>query len=171
MDSTTRPTNSVEKLNGKNFREWAQSVKLVIDGKGKLGYLTDETKKPASTNAASLQKCKSENSMVTARLVNSMKPSIGKTYLFLPSAKDVWDAVRETYSDVENSSQLFEIKTRLWQMKQREREVTNYYMEMATLWQELDLSSEEEWECPGDSVCYKKRLENESLRISCWTQP
>ena len=84
---------TVEKLNGKNFREWAQSIKLVIDGKGKLGYLIDETKKPASTNAASLQKWKLENSMVTAWLVNSMKPSIGKTYLFLPSAKDVWDAV------------------------------------------------------------------------------
>ena len=27
---------TVEKLNGKNFLEWAQSVKLVIDGKGKL---------------------------------------------------------------------------------------------------------------------------------------
>ena len=103
---------TVEKLNGKNFLEWAQSIKLVIDGKGKLGYLTGEMKRPSSTDA-SLQKWKSENSMVTAWLVNSMKPSIGKTYMFLPSAKEVWDAVRETYFDVENSSQIFEIKTRL----------------------------------------------------------
>ena len=33
-------------------------------------------------------------------------------------------------------------------------------MKMETLWQELDLSFEEEWECLGDSVRYKKRLEN-----------
>ena len=84
----------------------------MIDGKGKLGYLTGETKRPSSTDA-SLQKWKSENSMVTVWLVNSMKPSIGKTYMFLPSAKKVWDVVRETYSDMENSSQIFEIKTRL----------------------------------------------------------
>ena len=109
--------------------------------------------------------------MVTAWLVNSMKPSIKKTYMFLPSAKDVWDVIREMYSDVKNSFQIFEIKTRLWQMKQRDREVTDYCMEMATLWQELDLSSEEEWECPRDSVCYKRRLKNESLRVSRWTQP
>ena len=82
--------------------------------------------------------------MVTAWLVNSMKPSIGKTYMFLPSAKKVWDVVRETYSDVENSFQIFEIKTRLWQMKQEEREVTDYYTKMKSLWQELDLSYEEE---------------------------
>ena len=51
---------TVEKLNGKNFLEWAQSIKLVIDGNGKLGYLTGETKKPSSTDA-SLQKWKSKN--------------------------------------------------------------------------------------------------------------
>ena len=41
---------TVHKLNGKNYLEWAQSVKLVIDGKGKLGYLTGETKQPAETD-------------------------------------------------------------------------------------------------------------------------
>lgn len=101
--------------------------------------------------------------MVTSWLVSSMKPSIGRTYLFLPTAKDVWDAVKETYSDEENSSQIFEIKTRLWQMKQGDRDVTDYYMEMIALWQELDLSSEEEWECAADSVRFKKRLENERV--------
>lgn len=71
--------------------------------------------------------------MVIAWLVNSMKSSIRKTYLFLLTAKDVWDAVRETYLDVENSSQIFDIKTQLWQMKQEEKDVTDYYMEMAAL--------------------------------------
>ncbi|KAH9763108.1 protein kinase domain-containing protein [Citrus sinensis] len=56
--------------------------------------------------------------MVIAWLINSMEPGIGKPYLFLPKAKAVWDAVRDTYSDLENSSQIFELKTRLWQSKQ-----------------------------------------------------
>ena len=33
-----------EKLNGKNYREWVQAIKLVIDEKGKLGFLTGETR-------------------------------------------------------------------------------------------------------------------------------
>lgn len=72
--------------------EWTQFIKLVINGKGKLGYLTDDTKKPKE--AILLQTWKSENSMVTAWLVNSMKPSIGKTYHFLPTAKDIWDVMK-----------------------------------------------------------------------------
>ncbi|XP_057952074.1 uncharacterized protein LOC131146466 [Malania oleifera] len=101
--------------------------------------------------------------MVTAWLVNSMKPSIGKIYLFLPTMKDVLDPVREMYSNVESYSQIFEMKTRLWKMRQGERDVTKYFMEMTHLWQELDLSIEEEWECSGDSTRYKKRLENERV--------
>lgn len=108
MENSSFPL-TVEKLDGKNYREWAQSIKLIIDGKGRLGYLTGETKMP--TDAALLQRWRSENSMVTAWLVNSMKPSIGKTYLFLPTAKDVWEAVKEMYFDSENSSQIFEIKS------------------------------------------------------------
>ena len=86
----------------------------MIVGKGKLSYLIGESKKPASTDAAALQKWKLENSMVTVWLVNSMKPSIKKSYLFLLMAKDVWDVVRKMYSDIEDFSQIFEIKTRLW---------------------------------------------------------
>ena len=36
----------VEKLNGKNYREWAQTIKFVINGKGKLGFLTGKTRWP-----------------------------------------------------------------------------------------------------------------------------
>ncbi|RVW13320.1 hypothetical protein CK203_089013 [Vitis vinifera] len=73
-----------------------------------------------------------------------MKPTIGKTYMFLSMTKDVWDAIRETYSDAENASQIFAIKTRLWQMKQGDQEVTEYYTELLGLRQDLDLNCEEE---------------------------
>lgn len=33
---------SIEKLNGRNYKNWAQSIKLVIDGEGKTGYLTEK---------------------------------------------------------------------------------------------------------------------------------
>ena len=92
-----------------------------------------------------------------------MKPAIGKTYMFLPTAKDVWNVIQETYSDAENASQIFEIKMRLWQMKQGDREVVEYYTEMLGLWQDLDLSCEEEWECTGDNEYFKKKMENERV--------
>ena len=48
-------------------------------------------------------------------------------------------------------------------MKQGDREVTEYYTDMLGLWQDLDLNCEEEWECTGDSVRFKKKMENERV--------
>lgn len=48
------------------------------------------------------------NSMVIAWLVNSMKPAIGKAYLFLPTAKE-WDAVlrrQELLSNLQNQNMI-----------------------------------------------------------------
>ena len=86
---------TVNKLNGKNYLEWAQTVKLVIDGKGKLGHLTGEVKKPVN-NDPHLKSWRSENSLVIAWLINSMESSIGKPFLFIPIAKEVWDAICDT---------------------------------------------------------------------------
>ena len=93
MSSTGLDGSSIQlaakKLNEKNFREWAQSVKFAIDGKGKLEYLTGETKQSAPIDDVALQQWRSENSMVTSWLVNSMKPIIEKNYIFLPTVKEV----------------------------------------------------------------------------------
>lgn len=77
---------------------------------------------------------RSEYSTVIAQLLNSMEP-VGKPYLFLPTARDVWEAVRETYSYVENASQIFELKIELCKARHGERGVTIYYNEMVSLWQ------------------------------------
>ena len=128
---------TIHRLNGRNFLEWSQSVKLAIDGRGKLGYLTGETKQPSEKDPG-FRTWRSENSLVMAWLLNSMELSIAKPHMFMKTTKEVWDSVRETYSDLENSSQIFELKIKLWQLKQGDREVTAYYNEMVALWQELD---------------------------------
>ncbi|RVW39537.1 Retrovirus-related Pol polyprotein from transposon RE1 [Vitis vinifera] len=155
---------TIHKLNGKNYLEWAQSVKLAIDGRGKLGHLNGEVSKPVADDP-NLKTWRSENSLVIAWLINSMEPAIGKPHLFLPTAKDVWEAVRDMYSDLENSSQIFDLKSKLWQSRQGDREVTTYYNQMVTLWQELDLCYEDEWDCPNDSVRHKKREENDRVYV------
>lgn len=83
----------VHKLNGANYLEWAQSMKLAIDGRGKLGHLTGETTRPTSTDPT-LSQWRSDNSLIISWLLNSMDPAIGKPYLFIPTAKEVWEAVR-----------------------------------------------------------------------------
>ena len=78
------------KLNRTNFREWFQSVLLVTYGIWEA-----------------------ENSIVMAWLVNSMEPKIGRTYLFYKTTQEIWEAVQEIYSDMENTAQSFQLHSTL----------------------------------------------------------
>ncbi|KAK3004629.1 hypothetical protein RJ639_019506 [Escallonia herrerae] len=84
------------KLTGKNYLEWAQSVKLAIDGRGKLGHLTGDVRQPAAGDP-SLSVWRSENSLIIAWLINSMEPTIG-------SVSDSWKkplpSLREAFSEI-----------------------------------------------------------------------
>nr|CAN69055.1 hypothetical protein VITISV_022965 [Vitis vinifera] len=57
---------------------------LGIDGRGKLGYLMG--------GDPNFRTWRSKNSLVTAWLLNSMKPFIVKPNMFLPIAQNVWDS-------------------------------------------------------------------------------
>lgn len=55
--------------------------------------------------------------MLMAWLINSMDPDIGRLYLFLPTAKAIWEAAAETYSDAGNAAQLFEVTQRVCRIR------------------------------------------------------
>lgn len=61
-------------------------------------------------------------------------------------AKEIWDAVAETYSDVWNLAQ-FEIETQIREIKQESQSVSK----ISAYW-ELDEYYDAEWECVNDSV-------------------
>lgn len=66
-------------------------------------------------------------------LINLTDPHISQVFLFLPSAKDLWDAVTETYSDLGKTAQLYEFKCRIHETKQGSDTVTTYYNIMNSL--------------------------------------
>lgn len=150
------------KLNGKNFLPWSRSVQMVIRGRGKLGYLLGQKQRPDENDPA-FQIWDAENSIVMAWLVNSMEPNIGQTYLFYQTAAELWEAVKETYSDLENSSQLFELRNMARNLKQGDMDVTHYFNSLKNLWQELDLFNECEWRCIDDGARYKKLVDKDRI--------
>ena len=72
-------------------------------------------------------------------LLNSREPRIKKTYILLPIAKEIWDAVYKTYSKVGFMTQIFQIKWQIYIIKQGSMNVTDYYNTLKGLLTELDL--------------------------------
>ncbi|KAF7828194.1 Retrovirus-related Pol polyprotein from transposon RE2 [Senna tora] len=73
--------------------------------------------KPKSDDPT-FKKWKAENQMVMTWLINSMTLEIGEDFMFFDTAAEIWNAAKESYSDVENTAELFEIKEALHDLKQ-----------------------------------------------------
>ncbi|GMI67509.1 hypothetical protein HRI_000420200 [Hibiscus trionum] len=150
------------RLDGKNFLQWSQSVLMVLRGRGKIGYINGEIPRPASTDS-SYATWELNNSMVMAWLINSMEGHISRTYLFFKTAKEMWDAIKENYSDLGNASQVFEIKLKLKDIRQGTLEVTQYYNNLKILWQELDMYYEADWGEGSEHTKFMDHLNKERL--------
>ena len=53
-----------------------------------------------------------------------MTKEIGEDFMYYKTTKEIWDTTRETYSDNENTSELFEVKGILNNLRQGELIVT-----------------------------------------------
>ena len=146
------------RLNGENFLRWSQSVRMYIRGRGKIGYLTGDAKRPDAKDPA-YAVWDAENSMVMTWLVNSMAEEIGANYMCYSTAKELWDNVSQMYSDLGNQSQVYELTLRLGEIQQGEESVTKYFNTLKRIWQDLDLFNDYEWKSTEDCNHYKKMVD------------
>ena len=54
-----------------------------------------------------------EDSIVMVWLINLMEHKIGRTYIFYKTAKAIWEAVEEIYSNMENNAQCVNLDEKL----------------------------------------------------------
>ncbi|KAL5553898.1 hypothetical protein UlMin_041299 [Ulmus minor] len=94
--------------------------------------------------------------MVMSWLINSMTTEVGESFLLYKTTKEIWEIARETYSSLENTSKLFEIETRLHDLRQGELTVTQFFNILTQYWQQLDMFEIHSWKCSNDFALYKK---------------
>ena len=158
-DNSSNPnTITTHKLNGRNYLPWSQSVMLFIRGKGKADFITGEAVKPEVTDG-SYKTWEIDNSKVMSWLINSMTPEIGEDFLLFETAEETWIAVRETYSNKENVSELFRLEKTLRDLQQGDMAVIDYYNKLSRFWQQLDAIEKPSWTCSKDAAVFFELVE------------
>ena len=135
---------------------------IFICGKGKDNYLIGI----ASSLAKEDSKFKVwmvENNMVMSWLINSMNNNIGENFLLYKTTKEIQDAARKTYSDSENTIELFEIEGILHDLHQVDLLVTEYFNLLTRNWRQLDTFETNDQDYPTDKAKYKKILERKHV--------
>lgn len=112
-EQTVRATTKLQniqaayKLNGKNYLKWSQLVRTFLKGKEKLGHLLEQGPETRTVGAEAWEV---EDSMIMSWLCNSMIPEISDTFMFLPTAKTIWDTLYQTYSKIKDATLIYDIK-------------------------------------------------------------
>ena len=140
--------------------KWSQIVKTFLKGRGKISHLTDNPPKPENPKFTLWDE---EDSMIMSWLWNSIMPEVCGPYMFLNTAKDVWDAVKQTYSKVKDAALIYEIKTKLSTTKQGNMLVIEYYNIMKSFWLELDYYQDFKMKCSDDATILKNYVERERI--------
>lgn len=109
VESSSHTLITTHKLNGNNYIQWSQSVRMFICGKGKDEFLSSQNEQPKITDLE-FQKWKVDN-MVMSWLINSMTNEIGENFLLYETAHRFWDVVKETFSSKENALELSRIES------------------------------------------------------------
>ena len=153
---------TTKKLNRHNYLEWSQFAKLFLKSRGKIGYLHGTIELPKQFDP-SFESWDAENSMIMSWMLYSMQPEIGKPFLFLSSAKEVWDAVSQRYSKKWDATQIYELKTLIHVTEQKGLSMTTYYNTLKVLWQELDLYQHIEMESTANATRLAEMIKQDRI--------
>ena len=148
------------RLDGKNYIKWSQLVRTVLKGKEKINHLMGTRPKPGDPHFEAWDE---EDSMIMAWLWNSMTPEISNTCMFLAIAKDIWDAIQQTYSKARDAARVYEVKVKTIAAKQGSKTVIEYVIQLKALWQELDHYKVIKTKCPEDAAVLKDFIEQDRI--------
>ena len=92
-----------------------------------------------------------------------MTPKISYTCMFLATAKDIWDAIQQTYSKARDAAQVHEVKVKTIAAKQGSRTIIEYVNQLKTLWQEHYRYRVIKTKCPEDAAVLKDFIKQDRV--------
>ncbi|KAJ8619667.1 hypothetical protein MRB53_028196 [Persea americana] len=152
------------KLDGTNYALWSQVVEMYISGKDKLGYINGDLPQPPSMDL-SFRKWRTDNAIVKGWLINSMDSSLIGNFIRFPTAKMVWDSIATTYFDGSDTSQVYDLRHRVMQLKQAGGSLEKYYNDLQGLWREIDFRRPNPMECAVDIHKYNSILQEDRVYV------
>lgn len=124
-------------FNGNNYVNWSRSVQLALGAKNKIGFIDGTLSRPAE-DSDDLQKWIRNDYMVTGWILYSIEKSIAESFIFTPSALDLWLEIKERYGH-SNAPQLYEHHKNLMSIEQHDDSIADYYAKLKKIWDQLQI--------------------------------
>ena len=138
-------------LIGSNYNSWSQTVLTVLTMKNKVSFIDGSLPSPTHNDLlfGAWNPC---NSMVTSWILNSVSHEIANSLLYMESAFEIWNNLRERFHQ-SNGPRVFQLKKHLMSLNQGSRDVNTYYTQLKIIWDQLkDFQSIPTCHCGGSKA-------------------
>jgi hypothetical protein len=119
-------------LNGDNYLTWKRFMMLALMAKNKFSFVDGTLPKPSSTDPTlhAWVRC---NNMVLSWILNSVSKEIANSVIFLNTAADMWEDLKERFSQ-SNGLRVFQLQKAISTLTQGNHSVSSYYTHLKGLW-------------------------------------
>ena len=136
FNSSQRLTNVP--LNGKNYIPWAKSSRVSLKGKGLLGFITGDKKRPDKSGDAQEDWDIADGQTVTL-IMNSLEPQLSEMFCYYDTAVELWQAIENQYSNQKNHSHVYHLKKEIAKLSQETKSIPELIGHVRAKYQELQM--------------------------------
>ncbi|KAL2945174.1 Formin-binding protein 1-like protein [Bienertia sinuspersici] len=112
---------------------WRRSLEIALASKRKLGFVTGGVKRDENDKVKQ-ERWDTCNNMVISCILGS--DNIKKYVMFMSNAYEIWKHLESRYS-ITNGARKYSLNKRLYDTKQNDRVVSEYYTNMKAIWVKL----------------------------------
>ncbi|KAF3775405.1 hypothetical protein EJ110_NYTH50438 [Nymphaea thermarum] len=94
-----------------------------------------------------------DDGMVMSWIMNSVQPQIASTITYYTTAKEMWDFLRQTYSQDKNVSKILQVEEELHNLRQGNQDLSQYFATVKATYERLKFLR------PPCKSCYKSHFE------------
>ncbi|XP_016450723.2 uncharacterized protein LOC107775499 [Nicotiana tabacum] len=127
---------SIQLQGSENYSIWSRSMKIVLYGENKLGFVLGTCRKEMyDVSLHELwDRC---NAIVLAWIMNTVSPSLISTVIYASNAYKVWEDLRERFDKV-NASRACYLHKEIATLVQGVSSVSVYFLRLHELWDEYE---------------------------------
>lgn len=151
-------------LDDTNYPLWLQLMEMRIGARNKSSFLTGASAKP-TTNDKAIETWVTDNNRVKSWLIDSMNLTLMRRFIRLQTAAEIWEAVKKTFYDGSDETQLFELNRRSFTTRQNGISLPTYYNELISIFQEIDARLVTEEAVVAATVAVNKTLSRFRVHI------
>lgn len=127
----------VDKLQGSSdYRAWKRSLEIGLRSKRKLGFVKGTVQR-STEDKAKADMWDTCNNMVISWLTSNVSPAIRQSIIYMTTSREIWLNLEQRFS-VSNGSRKYKLNKELYDIKQNDMSVNDYYTALRTVWEELD---------------------------------